>query len=171
MSKKKQTKQTKPAAKPKAAGKKKSESKRKKPKSDVRKIYKTTDGYLAGNERSNKPRRVAVVKQRKDDGAMAVVKIYSKKDKSGKMYVDKLVLKPENHSSLTEDSIVGRRVYVGTKNKEGKYIPIFDRDLKATDDKLTKKEHRTVMKQAGGETKQNRKTNKKKLKAWKKHFK
>lgn len=68
----------KPAAS-KAAGKKKSETKPKKQKSDVRKIYKTTDGYLAGNERSKKPRRVAVVKQRKDDGAMAVVKIYSKK--------------------------------------------------------------------------------------------
>ena len=160
----------KPAAS-KAAGKKKSETKPKKQKSDVRKIYKTTDGYLAGNERSKKPRRVAVVKQRKDDGAMAVVKIYSKKDKSGKAYVEKLVLKPENHSSLTEDSIVGRRVYVGIINKAGEYTPIFNRDLKETNDKLTKKEHRSVMKQAGGETKQNRKTLKKTLGAWKKHFK
>lgn len=160
----------KPAAS-KAAGKNKSETKPKKQKSDVRKIYKTTDGYLAGNERSKKPRRVAVVKQRKDDGAMAVVKIYSKKDKSGKAYVEKLVLKPENHSSLTEDSIVGRRIYVGTKNKAGEYTPIFKGDLQATEDKLTKKERRRVMKQAGGETKQNRKTLKKTLGAWKKHFK
>ena len=90
----------KPAAS-KAAGKKKSETKPKKQKSDVRKIYKTTDGYFTRSDKNTKPRRVAVVKQRKDDGAMAVVKIYSKKDKSGKAYVEKLVLKPENHSSLT----------------------------------------------------------------------
>lgn len=160
------SKKKKPAAS-KAAGKKKSV----KPKSDVRKIYKTTDGHLAGNERSKKPRRVAVVKQRKDDGAMAVVKIYSKKDKSGKAYVEKLVLKPENHSSLTEDSIVGRRVYVGTKNKSGEYTPIFKGDLQETDDKLTRREHCIVMRQAGGATKQNRKTLKKTLGAWKKHFK
>ncbi|MBS5023860.1 MAG: hypothetical protein KH054_11990 [Firmicutes bacterium] len=85
--------------------------------------------------------------------------------------MEKLILKPENHSSLTEDSIVGRRVYVGIKNKAGEYTPIFNRDLKETNDKLTKKEHRSVMKQAGGETKQNRKTLKKTLGAWKKHFK
>lgn len=163
----KQKKNAKKPAASKAAGKKKSG----KPKSDVRKIYKTTDGYLAGNERSKKPRRVAVVKQRKDDGAMAVVKIYSKKDKSGKAYVEKLVLKPENHSSLTEDSIVGRRVYVGIKNKAGEYTPIFKGDMQSTSDALTKKEHRSVMKQAGGETKKNRKTLKKTLGAWKKHFK
>lgn len=160
------SKKKKPAAS-KAAGKKKSV----KPKSDVRKIYKTTDGYFTRSDKNTKPRRVAVVKQRKDDGAMAVVKIYSKKDKSGKAYVEKLVLKPENHSSLTEDSIVGRRVYVGTKNKSGEYTPIFKGDLQETDDKLTRREHCIVMRQAGGETKQNRKTLKKTLGAWKKHFK
>ena len=168
MSKEKNAK--KPAAN-KAAGKNKSGTNPKKPKSDVRKIYKTTDGYFTRSDKNTKPRRVAVVKQRKDDGAMAVVKIYSKKDKSGKAYVEKLVLKPEKHSSLTEDSIVGRRVYVGTKNKAGEYTPIFDRDFTPTNDKLTKKEHRSVMKQAGGETKQHKKTSRKLLKSWKKHFK
>ena len=164
------SKKKKPAAS-KAAGKKKSGTKQKKQKSDVRKIYKTTDGYFTRSDKNTKPRRVAVVKQRKDDGAMAVVKIYSKKDKSGKAYVEKLVLKPENHSSLTEDSIVGRRVYVGTKNKSGEYTPIFKGDLQETDDKLTRREHCIVMRQAGGATKQNRKTLKKTLGAWKKHFK
>ena len=85
--------------------------------------------------------------------------------------MEKLVLKPENHSSITEDSIVGRRVYVGTKNKAGEYTPIFRGDLQATEDKLTKKEHRIVMKQAGGETKQYKKTSRKLLKSWEKHFK
>jgi len=152
--------------------KKKSVSKKTRKKvSDKRKIYKTTDGYFTRNDKNTKPRRIAVVKQRKDDGAMAVVKIYSKKDKSGKAYVEKLVLKPENHSSITEDSIVGRRVYVGTKNKAGEYTPIFRGDLQATEDKLTKKEHRIVMKQAGGETKQYKKTSRKLLKSWEKHFK
>ena len=149
------SKKKKPAAS-KAAGKKKSV----KPKSDVRKIYKTTDGYFTRSDKNTKPRRVAVV-----------VKIYPKKDKSGKAYVEKLVLKPENHSSLTEDSIVGRRVYVGTKNKSGEYTPIFKGDLQETDDKLTRREHCIVMRQAGGATKQNRKTLKKTLGAWKKHFK
>lgn len=153
-------------------GKKKSASKKTRKKvSDERKIYKTTDGYFTRSDKNTKPRRVAVVKQRKDDGAMAVVKIYSKKDKNGKAYIEKLILKPENHSSLTEDSIVGRRVYVGTKNKAGEYTPIFKGDLQVTGDKLTKKEHRIVMKQAGGETKQHKKTSQKLLKSWEKHFK
>lgn len=114
---------------------------------------------------------MAVVEQSKDDGSLAVCKIYSKKDKSGKAYIDKLVLKPKNHNSLTEDSIVGRHIYVGTKDTSGNYKAIFKGDLAPTSDKLTKKEHRTVRKNIGGEIKQNKKTANKRLKSWKKHFK
>lgn len=145
--------------------------KKKKKKSDVRKIYKTTDGYFTDNAASKKPRRVAVVDQRKDDGALAVVKIYSKKDKKGKAYIDKLVLRPKKHSSLAEDSIVGSQIHVGRKSKDGQYKAIFAREMKPTKDKLTKKEHRTVKKKGGGKTKQNKKTTKRKIKLWKKHFK
>lgn len=108
---------------------------------------------MAGNERSKKPCRVAVVKQCKEDGALAVLKIYSQKDKSGKSYVDQLVLKPKDHSSLTEDSIVGRHIYIASKDSEGKYKAIFGRNLKETDNKLTKKEHRTVMRRAAKQSK------------------
>lgn len=145
--------------------------KKKKKKSDVRKIYKTTDGYFTDNAKIDKPRRVAVVAQRKDDGALAVAKIYSKKDKKGKAYIDKLVLRPKKHSSLTEDSIVGSQIHVGRKGKDGQYKAIFKGDFEPTKDKLTKKEHRTVKKKIGGATKKNRKTAKKKVKSWKKHFK
>ena len=63
-------------------GRKKKRGKRKKHKSAVRKIYKTTDGYLSGRADIKKPRRVAVIHQRKDDGALAVVKIFSKKEQA-----------------------------------------------------------------------------------------
>lgn len=42
-------------------GRKKKRGKRKKHKSAVRKIYKTTDGYLSGRADIKKPRRVAVI--------------------------------------------------------------------------------------------------------------
>ena len=86
--------------------------KAKKPKSAVRKIYKTTDGYLSGRADIKKPRRVAVIDQRKDDGALAVVKIYSQKDKQGKAFLKRPVLKPKKHPSLSEPSIVGKKVIV-----------------------------------------------------------
>ena len=47
-------------------------------KTDVRKIYNTTDGYFNSRTDIKKPRKVAVIHQR-DDKAVAVVKIHSKK--------------------------------------------------------------------------------------------
>lgn len=139
--------------------------KRTKKTSDVKKIYKTTDGMFTGRPDIDKSRRVATVAQRKDDGALAVVKIYSKKDRNGKAYIDKLVLKPEEHTSLTEDSIVGSKVLVGvkvkTKNGE-EFKPIFERDLSDTGDRLTRKEHKAVKKGV---------RNKGTVKKWRKHFK
>lgn len=144
-------------------------------KKSVRKIYKTTDGYFTARSDIKKPRRVAAIDQRKDDGALAVVKIHSKKDKNGNHYVDKVVLKPEKHCSLTEDSIVESRVYIGVKEEtpEGKTIfkPIFERDMSDTGDKLTNRELKNIKKEAGGSTRKNRKTQKTTLKKWRKHFK
>lgn len=139
--------------------------KAKKTKSDVRKIYKTTDGFFTGRSDIDKTRRVAAVEQRKDDGALAVVKVYSKKGKDGKAYIDKLVLLPDEHSSLTEESIVGTKLYVGVKEKTKageRFKPIFRGDLTETDDALTKKEHKAVKRGI---------RNKKTVKRWKKHFK
>ena len=139
--------------------------KRTKKSSDVKKIYKTTDGMFTGRPDIDKPRRVATVAQRKDDGALAVVKIYSKKDRNGKAYIDKLVLKPEEHTSLTEESIVGSKVLVGvkvkTKNGE-EFKPLFRGDLVDTGDRLTTKEHKAVKKGV---------RNKGTVKKWRKHFK
>lgn len=138
----------------------------------VKKIYKTTDGIFNGRDDIRKPRPVAVVDQR-DDGALAVVKIHSKKGKDGKMYIDKLVLTPCKHSSLTEDSIVENRVYIGfTKNGDQKvHIPIYSRDLEDLNDELTQTEYKKVMKGIKGDTKDKKQKYKKKMKKWHKHFK
>lgn len=142
---------------------------KKKSKPDVKKIYKTTDGYLSGSHRVKKPRRIAVIDQRKDDKALAVVKIYSKKDRLGNAYIKKLVLKPDKHSSLTEDSLVGSSVIIASKNGED-FKPINTRDLTQTNDKLTDKELSKIKKGLGGNRK-NYKANKNKIKKWKNHFK
>lgn len=145
---------------------------RKKKETDVGKIYNTTDGYFTQNPKIKKPRRVAVIEQRKDDGALAVCKIYSKKDRKGNRFIEKVVLIPAEHIELTEDSIVGSNIIVGTKKKGSKeYTPIFKGDFEKTDDKLTPKEQKIIKKNLGGEDKQARKTNKKKIRRWKKHFK
>lgn len=57
-------------------------AKPKKNKPAVGNIYKTTDGYFNNKENVKKTRRVAVIDQRKDDGALAVVKIYGKNGKT-----------------------------------------------------------------------------------------
>ena len=130
-------------------------------KKSVRKIYKTTDGLFNSRPEIKKPRRVAAIDQRKDDGALAVVKIYSKKDKSGKYIIDKLVLTPDKHSSLTEDSVIGNQVIFGVKDGN-KFIPIYERDLKDTGDKLTRKEHKKVKQGVANDTTQHRRTYRKK---------
>ena len=96
---------------------------RKKKKTDVKKIYKTTDGIFTGRADIDKPRRVAAIEQRKDDGALAVVKIRSRKGKGGKSYITGLVLKPK------------------------------------------------VRKGVGGAAKQHKKTHKRKMRLWHRHFK
>lgn len=140
-----------------------------KKKKDVKKIYKTTDGIFNGRDDIRKPRPVAVVDQR-DDGALAVVKIHSKKGKDGKMYIDKLVLTPSKHSSLTEDSIVEMTVRFGKKTPEG-FVPIYSRELVDTKDKLTQSEYKKVMKSVKGNTQKQRKKHKQKMKKWHNHFK
>ncbi|MCD8309458.1 MAG: hypothetical protein LUD19_06360 [Clostridia bacterium] len=143
---------------------------KRKVKSDKRKIYKTTDGYFNDKAYIKKPRRVAVVHQRKDDGAVAVVKIYSKKEKKGKAYINNLTLKPDKHSSITEDSVVGSQVNFGVKSSNNNYRAIKTRDLVDTGDKLTTGEYRKVKKGIQNDTSQHRKTYKNTVKKWKNHF-
>ena len=142
-------------------------------KSAVSNIYKTTDGYLGGKPKIKKPRTVATIDQRKKDGAVAVVKISSKKgkeDKIGKTFIPNFELKPEDHAALKETSIVSRQVIVGIKDKDG-FKPILTRDLTKTNDKLSRKELKTIRKAVHNDTKQHRKTHKKKMKKWRKGFK
>lgn len=141
-----------------------------KKKKNVGKIYKTTDGIFNGRDDIKKPRPVAVVDQRKDDGAVALVKLHTRKGKDGKMYIDELVLRPEDHPSLTEETIVEKRVYIGRKTETG-HEPIFQGDLIDQSDKLTREELRKVKKGVKGGTKDQRGKYKQKMKKWHKHFK
>lgn len=140
--------------------------------SSVRKIFETIDGFFTQNPKISKRRRVAVIKQRKDDGALAVVKIYSQDEKkTGQQYINGMVLSPKKHKSLTKDSIVGSKAIVGTKSKDGKFAPIYKSDLTPTGDKLTRKEHHTIMENLGGGNPQHKQTNENLLDKWDKHFK
>ncbi len=135
-----------------------------------RKIYKTTDGYFTGNDKIKKPRRVAVIDQRKDDGALAVVKLHSKKCKKEKDRIEGLTLSPKRHSSLNAPTSVESRVYIGVKRGKS-YTPIYKNDFLETGDSLTMKEYCTIKRKAGGAKCKHRKTSRRKIKRWKNHFK
>ena len=140
-------------------------------KSAVKKILKTTDGYFNDKPAIDKTRRVAVVEQRKDDGALAVVKLYSQKGRKGSAFIANLVLTPEEHAALTENSIVGSQVIIGVKKQDGTFKPIFIRELEETDDQLTDQELMKVKKGVHNDNPKHRKTYKNKMKKWRHHFK
>lgn len=147
--------------------------KSRKRKTAVKQIYKTTDGYLSNKPAIKKPRNVAAIEQRKTDGAVAVVKISSKEGKEqkvGKTFIPKVELTPDKHPALNKTSIVSRQVIVGVKDGDT-FKPILTRDLKSTGDKLTRKELKAIRKAVNNDTKQHRKTYKKKLKKWRNGFK
>ena len=140
-------------------------------------IFKTTDGYFKGKPWISKTRRVIVILQRKDDGAVIVTKISKKRGKEAKIgrdYIPDLILSPTDHPSLTEDSIVGRRVWFGIQqiNDQGEleYQAILPSNLEATGDRLTRRELRKVKKEVRNACKAHRKAYKKTVKQWKKHF-
>lgn len=137
---------------------------------DVGKILETIDGYFNDRPDIDKSRRIAVIEQRKDDGAIAVVKIYSQKGKSGKAYIANLVLTPEEHKSLTENSIVGSQVIIGVKQKNGSFKPIFTRELTETEDELSSDELKAVKKGVHNDTPKHKRTYKDKMKRWRRHF-
>lgn len=139
--------------------------------SDVGKIFITTDGFFNDKPHIKKPRRVVAVHQRKDDGAVAVSKIHSKEEKKGNAYIENVVLLPEEHPSLTKESIVSSSVIFGVKKKDGTYKALYKSDFNDTNDKLSKKEIRKVQKNVQSDTKQHRKTYKRTVKKWKNHFK
>ncbi len=133
-------------------------------------IMKTTDGFLRGNPDNTKERRVVVFDKRKDDGALAVSKIHKKRGQNPNNYIQNLDLQPNKHSSLTETSVIEKRVVFGLKDKNNNYTPIFIRDLQKTNDKLNFVERYKHKKGAGGDTRQHKRTLKNTTKRWKKHF-
>ena len=142
-------------------------------KSDIGKIYKTTEGFLRGNKRNKEVRRIVVIDQR-DDTAIAYSKIYSlegKEDKldEGKDFVKDLILKPEDHSSLTEDSIIGNNFKIN-RNKCGTPVTIYPDELEETNDKVTSEELKTINDSIIKKNKY-KKSRKSKIKKWKNHFK
>ena len=154
----------------------------KKKKSDVGKIYKTTDGYFTQNPAITKKRRVAVIDQRDSDGALAVTKIYSKyeengKERKGKAYIADLTLSPKKHSSLKKDSVVGNQVYIGTRKAGAKtpaeknFQAIFKGDLQPTTDNLTKKELKTIRDKLQNDTLEHRATHERTMQKWHNGFK
>ena len=143
---------------------------KRKKKSEEGKILKTIDGYFNDRPDIDKTRRVVVIEQRKDDGAVAVVKIYSQKDRKGKAFIANLILTPEEHKALTENSIVGSQVIIGVKQKNGAFKPIFTRELTETGDELTEEELKTVKKGVHNDTPKHRQTYRTKMKRWRRHF-
>lgn len=141
----------------------------------VGKIFKTTDGFFGKRTDIKKPRNVAVVEQRKDDGAVAVVKVHSKsgkEEKIGKTFIPNLVLKPEEHPALTKESIVNRQVIVGvSRNGATKPRSIFPEDFQGTGDALTSEELKKVQEEVHNDEPQHRETYRKKMEKWRKHFK
>ena len=148
-------------------------------KSDVGKIYWTNDGYFTQHEnpKKTKPRPVAVVDQRKSDGALAVTKLHKKDGKSGKDCIDGLVIKASEHTSLKGDSIVERRVIIGTRKSGAKseaeknHRPIFKGDLIPTNDKLSKAELKSVLDGVQNDSPEHRATYERTMRKWHDGFK
>lgn len=134
-----------------------------KKKSAVRKIFKTTDGFFNNKPHIKKPRLVVAVYQRKNDGALAVTKLHSYKGKIKNTDIKNLVLKPNNHSSLTKISTVENKVIWGINIDSKNKRPIYESDLTPTFDKVNLFEFAKI--------KNGIKGHKKTLHKWKKNLK
>ena len=137
--------------------------------SDVRKIYKTTDGYFTSNFKIKKPRRVAVLYQR-DDGAVILVRIHSKKGKDLKNFVPNFTLKSKKHKSLSEDSIVYNKLIFGRK-VNGKFEKIHPNDFIYLDDKLSYSELFKLRRKINSNKFKHKISKYKLIRKWNNHFK
>ena len=129
---------------------------------------------MSGKQSVQKPRRVAVIEQRKSDGAVTVAKIFKlkgKENKIGKTFIPGVILKPESHTSFTENSVVGRETIMGVKQSNGSFKAIYTSDLTSTNDRLTRKELKKVRRGVHNDQCKHRKAYKRKLRKWKKSFK
>lgn len=143
----------------------------KKKKSDIGKIYQTTDGFLTSNKRNKKSRKVIVIDQR-DDSAVAITKIYSKDGKdteNNEAFIKDLVLDPKEHPSLTKKSVVGTNLKINRNNSKNPSV-IYSTDLIETNDSVNTQELK-IIKDAIINKNKHKKTRKKTIKKWKNHFK
>ena len=138
-----------------------------------KKLYLTTDGFFTDRPDIRKERTVAEVLRRNSDGAIAVVKIYSKEgkeEKIGKTFIPGLVLKPEDHPTLTEDSIVGREVFFGVKQQNGQYRAFYASDFQSTEDSLSITELQKILREVHNDAANHRATYENKRRNWRNHF-
>lgn len=142
---------------------------KKKKKNYTNKILQSSDGFIAGLDKKIKPRKVLVVSQR-DDDALAISKLYSKKGKNTKNIINKVILSPKNHSSLTKKTVVGKRVHYGRKIN-GNYVPFYMSDFNDTNDRITKLEKSSINKYKRKNDLKDYKQTKKALNKWKNRFK
>lgn len=133
------------------------------------KILKTSDGYLRGSILKYKNRLIVVINQRKD-GAIAVSKIHSIEGKNSKDLLDKVVLKPSKHKSLTKDSSIETHVIWGRKVNE-KYVPFNIDNFLDTKDRLSNFELLKLELNRKTKNRKNYKTYKRTKKKWNNHFK
>lgn len=143
-------------------------------KSYKRKIYKTTDGYLNNKPKIRKPRNVVVVDQR-DDKALAIVKIYSKKTHNNSNHVKKVIIKPiKSRKSIIKDSVIENKVYISRKvvtDNITKYELFYPSNFIETKESLSLFEFFKLKYFLQNNNKQQRKKYKNKIKKWKNHFK
>ncbi len=143
--------------------------------SAIKKIYVTTDGYFSNRPDIKKSRLIAVLEQREDDGAIAIVKIFSKdgkEQKIGKTFIPGLILRPSEHPAISKESIVGRQVIIGVKrNNQTKPKSLYPNDFEDTGDKLTDIEYKKIKEEVHNDEPKFRNSFNKKLRKWFNHFK
>lgn len=147
-----------------------------KKKNHIGKIYTTYDGITNGNKNIKKKRKVVVVDQSNDD--LAISKLHEYKEDRIDYSLPDIIISPENHPSLSKDSLVENKVFYGikdSKNSNWRTIKIDDlnkrRDGSSYNepkDQLTNIELIKVKKAVKKET--NKSKQKKKIyRLWKKH--
>ena len=143
-------------------------------KTNKRKIYVTTDGYLEYKSHINKPRHIVVVDQR-DDGALAVSKIHTVKEKNLNVAVKNLILKPKkNRLTITEDSFVENKVYISRKITNANnvsYELFYPENFTDTHEKLSIIEFAKLKHNLQNNNEHQKKAHKNKMEKWKNHFK
>ncbi len=92
-------------------------------------ILKTTDGKLRGKSHIRKPRLVVVVYKR-DDGCIAVCKLFGSDSRNGER--NGIRIKPTRRNGLTKESIVEPRILTGFKKPDGIYVPYREQDFHGT---------------------------------------